>query len=106
MSLSKVILSVIGKLKHQQGGLEFVDQFTTVDNPYFEGPGDILISAIDILPTELGEWALRFDLHPPPNHILTIGIMQPPMRQVISLLLFILTFKAFYSRLAKVTRMI
>lgn len=42
----------------------------------------------------------------PPNHILTIGIMQPPMRQVISLLLFILTFKAFYSRLAKVTRMI
>lgn len=33
-----------------------MDQFTTIDNPYFEGPGGILISSIDILPTELGEW--------------------------------------------------
>lgn len=33
-----------------------MDQFTTIDHPYFEGPGDILISAIDILPTELGKW--------------------------------------------------
>ncbi|ODO08112.1 hypothetical protein I350_03696 [Cryptococcus amylolentus CBS 6273] len=37
----------------QKGGLEFVDQFTTIDNPHYEGPGGILISSIDILPTEL-----------------------------------------------------
>nr|XP_019046253.1 alpha-aminoadipic semialdehyde synthase [Kwoniella bestiolae CBS 10118]OCF25183.1 alpha-aminoadipic semialdehyde synthase [Kwoniella bestiolae CBS 10118] len=37
----------------KEGGLEFVNQFTTIDEPYFEGPGGILISSIDILPTEL-----------------------------------------------------
>nr|XP_019010907.1 alpha-aminoadipic semialdehyde synthase [Kwoniella pini CBS 10737]OCF49688.1 alpha-aminoadipic semialdehyde synthase [Kwoniella pini CBS 10737] len=37
----------------KEGGLEFVDQFTTIDNPYFEGPGGMLISSIDILPSEL-----------------------------------------------------
>ncbi|KIR40645.1 alpha-aminoadipic semialdehyde synthase [Cryptococcus deuterogattii 99/473] len=61
-SLNKLIEKENGKQKlvavqdiacDKEGGLEFVDQFTTIDNPYFEGPGDILISAIDILPTEL-----------------------------------------------------
>ncbi|WVQ72546.1 hypothetical protein IAR50_002103 [Cryptococcus sp. DSM 104548] len=37
----------------QNGGLEFVDQFTTIDNPHYEGPGGILINSIDILPAEL-----------------------------------------------------
>ena len=30
-----------------------MDRHTTIDTPYFEGPGGILLSAIDILPTEL-----------------------------------------------------
>ncbi|WVO16236.1 hypothetical protein L204_103907 [Cryptococcus depauperatus] len=37
----------------KEGGLEFVNQYTTIDNPLFEGPSGILISSIDILPTEL-----------------------------------------------------
>ncbi|WRT66305.1 uncharacterized protein IL334_003260 [Kwoniella shivajii] len=37
----------------KEGGLEFVNQFTTIDQPCFKGPGGILISSIDILPTEL-----------------------------------------------------
>jgi alpha-aminoadipic semialdehyde synthase len=36
-----------------QGGLEFVDRHTTIDQPSFEGPGGVLISTTDILPTEL-----------------------------------------------------
>jgi len=36
-----------------KGGLEFVDRHTTIDQPYFEGPGGMLISTTDILPTEL-----------------------------------------------------
>ena len=35
-----------------------VDRATTIDTPYFEGPAGILISTVDILPTELGESAL------------------------------------------------
>ncbi|WWC89390.1 uncharacterized protein L201_004313 [Kwoniella dendrophila CBS 6074] len=37
----------------KEGTLEFVNQFTTIDQPYYEGPGGMLISSIDILPTEL-----------------------------------------------------
>ncbi|WVQ99333.1 hypothetical protein IAU59_006466 [Kwoniella sp. CBS 9459] len=37
----------------KEGGFQFVDQFTTIDEPYSEGPNGILISSIDILPTEL-----------------------------------------------------
>nr|XP_018263129.1 alpha-aminoadipic semialdehyde synthase [Kwoniella dejecticola CBS 10117]OBR85287.1 alpha-aminoadipic semialdehyde synthase [Kwoniella dejecticola CBS 10117] len=37
----------------KEGGLEFVNQFTTIDEPYFQGPGGMLISSIDILPSEL-----------------------------------------------------
>ncbi|WVQ82294.1 hypothetical protein IAT38_004422 [Cryptococcus sp. DSM 104549] len=37
----------------KEGGLEFVSQFTTIDKPFYEGPNGILISTIDILPTEL-----------------------------------------------------
>ena len=36
-----------------QGNLEFMDRHTTIDQPYYEGPGGIVISSIDILPTEL-----------------------------------------------------
>jgi len=36
-----------------KGNLEFVDRHTTIDQPYFDGPGELLISAVDILPTEL-----------------------------------------------------
>lgn len=39
-----------------QGGLEFVDRHTTIDAPYFEGLGGVLISTTDILPTELREF--------------------------------------------------
>jgi hypothetical protein len=39
------------------GNLEFVNQHTTIDKPYFEGTGGILMSSIDILPTELRESA-------------------------------------------------
>ena len=39
-----------------KGNLEFVDRHTTIDKPYFEGPGGMLISTVDILPTELGEF--------------------------------------------------
>ncbi|KAK4684901.1 alpha-aminoadipic semialdehyde synthase, partial [Tremellales sp. Uapishka_1] len=35
------------------GGLEFVNQHTTIDKPYYEGSGGLLVSTIDILPTEL-----------------------------------------------------
>lgn len=35
------------------GNLEFVDRHTTIDNPYYVGQHGILISSIDILPTEL-----------------------------------------------------
>ena len=38
---------------HVQGGLEFIDRHTTIGSPYFEGPGGMLISTTDILPTEL-----------------------------------------------------
>ncbi|WWD17363.1 hypothetical protein CI109_101804 [Kwoniella shandongensis] len=37
----------------KEGGLEFVNKYTTIDEPYFEGPNGMLISSIDILPTEL-----------------------------------------------------
>ncbi|WVF71526.1 hypothetical protein IAT40_006334 [Kwoniella sp. CBS 6097] len=37
----------------KEGGFQFVNKFTTIDEPYFEGPGGMLISSIDILPTEL-----------------------------------------------------
>ncbi|OCF43182.1 alpha-aminoadipic semialdehyde synthase [Kwoniella heveanensis CBS 569] len=37
----------------KEGGFQFVNKFTTIDEPYCEGPGGILISSIDILPTEL-----------------------------------------------------
>jgi hypothetical protein len=43
----------MGWLRRLQGGLEFVDRHTTIDSPYAEGPGGILISTIDILPSEL-----------------------------------------------------
>jgi alpha-aminoadipic semialdehyde synthase len=41
-----------------EGSLEFVDAHTTIDQPYFEGPGGILVSSVDILPTELRESTL------------------------------------------------
>ncbi|KAK8864339.1 hypothetical protein IAR55_001586 [Kwoniella newhampshirensis] len=37
----------------KEGGLEFVKKYTTIDERYFEGPNGMLISSIDILPTEL-----------------------------------------------------
>lgn len=43
------------------GNLEFVDRHTTIDQPYFEGPGGILISTVDILPTELGELLSNYE---------------------------------------------
>ncbi|KAI9639515.1 Saccharopine dehydrogenase-domain-containing protein [Dioszegia hungarica] len=36
-----------------EGGLEFMDRITTIDDPFCVGPGGILISSTDILPTEL-----------------------------------------------------
>lgn len=39
-----------------QGNLEFVDRHTKIDAPHFVGPGGMLMSAIDILPTELGSF--------------------------------------------------
>jgi len=44
---------------NRKGGLEFVDRHTTIDQPYFEGPGGMLISTTDILPTELRELPLQ-----------------------------------------------
>ena len=41
----------------EQGNIEFMDRHTTIDSPYFEGPGGILVSSIDILPTELRNFA-------------------------------------------------
>lgn len=38
-----------------KGNLEFVDRHTTIDRPYYEGPGGMLVSVVDILPTELGQ---------------------------------------------------
>ncbi len=32
-----------------------IDRATTIDTPYYEGPAGILISTVDILPTELGK---------------------------------------------------
>ncbi len=40
------------KRQRHQGGLEFVDRHTTIDRPFFETQG-VMISSIDILPTEL-----------------------------------------------------
>ncbi|WVR06970.1 hypothetical protein IAU60_004007 [Kwoniella sp. DSM 27419] len=60
--LSTLIAQAAGKQKliavqditcDAEGGLQFVNEFTTIDKPYFEGPNGILISSIDILPTEL-----------------------------------------------------
>lgn len=42
-------------LTSAQGGLAFVDKHTTIDAPFFEAAGDVLVSSIDILPTELRE---------------------------------------------------
>ena len=42
------------------GGLEFLDRHTTIDEPYWEGPGGLLISSTDILPTELRECLTTF----------------------------------------------
>lgn len=33
-----------------------MNQHTSIDTPSFEGPGDILVGATDILPTELREF--------------------------------------------------
>ncbi|ORX36707.1 Saccharopine dehydrogenase-domain-containing protein [Kockovaella imperatae] len=35
------------------GNLEFMDRSTTIDQPYYDGPGGVMISSIDILPSEL-----------------------------------------------------
>lgn len=45
-----------------KGNLEFVDRHCTIDEPHFVGPAGILISTIDILPTELGMFTWR-NLH-------------------------------------------
>ncbi|KAL7421814.1 hypothetical protein Q5752_003585 [Cryptotrichosporon argae] len=42
-----------------KGGLEFVDRHTTIDSPSFEGPGGVLVSSTDILPSELPTDASR-----------------------------------------------
>lgn len=44
-----------------QGGLEFADRHTSIDAPYFDGPGGILVSTTDILPTELRKSGSHFD---------------------------------------------
>ncbi|BEI93733.1 uncharacterized protein CcaverHIS019_0601920 [Cutaneotrichosporon cavernicola] len=36
-----------------EGALEFMNHYTTIDEPVFEGPGGILIGSTDVLPTEL-----------------------------------------------------
>lgn len=41
-----------------QGGLEFLTKHTTIDDPHWKGPGEILVSSTDILPTELRELSL------------------------------------------------
>lgn len=38
-----------------EGALEFMNHYTTIDEPVFEGPGGILIGSTDVLPTELRE---------------------------------------------------
>lgn len=48
-----------GALTKVQGGLAFVDKHTKIDAPFFEAPGGVLISSIDILPTELRECHMR-----------------------------------------------
>lgn len=46
----------MGRAEDLQGGLEFVDRHTTIDDPFFVGPGGVLISSTDILPTELRQF--------------------------------------------------
>lgn len=41
-----------------KGNLEFIDRHCTIDLPHYVGPAGILISTVDILPTELGELLL------------------------------------------------
>jgi alpha-aminoadipic semialdehyde synthase len=40
-----------------EGALEFMNHYTTIDEPVFEGPGGILIGSTDVLPTELREYS-------------------------------------------------
>ncbi|ORY32502.1 putative Saccharopine dehydrogenase [Naematelia encephala] len=57
-----------------KGNLEFVDRHTTIDQPYFEGPNGILVSVVDILPTELAADASEHFSHcimPYINHFIS-----------------------------------